>query len=205
MPTPTNASDGRLPVVRLRLATPEDGPGCLAVYAPYVRDTAISFELEPPDAGEMAGRIASTIERTPWIVADLDGVIRGYSYAGRWRERPAYGWTAESAVYVDGAFRGLGLGRATMAALIAILRLQGFHSVVAGITPPNPASAALHRSLGFTRVGLFEAVGWKSGTWHGVEWFGLELGERIEPAPIRPLAELRDGPDIRAILAGERA
>lgn len=198
----TDASDRRAVPIRLRLATPGDGPGCAAIYAPYVRETSISFELEPPDGAEMSARIARTIERTPWIVAELDGVIRGYGYAGTWRERPAYGWTAESAVYVEDGHRGLGIGRSTMGALIAILRAQGFHSVVAGITSPNPASVALHLALGFMRVGNFEAVGWKHGSWHGVEWFGMELAGRTPPGSIRPLPEVREAPEIRAILEG---
>ena len=204
MPNQIDEGTRRAAPLRLRLATPDDGPACLAVYAPYVRDTAITFELEPPDPAEMSARIAKTIERTPWIVAEVDGVVRGYSYAGSWRERPAYSWTAESTVYVDGNHRGLGIGRATMVALLDMLRFQGFHSIVAGITPPNPGSVALHLSLGFERVGTFEAVGWKHGSWHGAEWFRAEIAERTEPASIRPLPEIRDSAEVRAILGAAR-
>lgn len=200
MPPAPDAPDRPATPLRLRLATPADGAACAAVYGPYVRETAISFELEPPDAVEMSARIARTTERMPWVVAEIDGVIRGYAYAGRWRERAAYGWTGESAVYVDGEHRGLGIGRSSMRALLAILRAQGFHSVVAGVTAPNPASVALHVSLGFTRVGNFEAVGWKHGGWHGVEWFGLELAERAAPNPIRPLPVMLDAPEVLAAL-----
>ena len=198
-PSPADAH-GSSPF-RLRLATPGDGATIAALYDPYVRDTAISFELEPPDAAAMAARIERTQERTPWVVAELDGVVRGYSYAGRWRERPAYDWTAESAVYVDRGFAGRGLGRATMAGLLGILRVQGFHGVVAGITPPNPASVALHLALGFERVGLFDEVGWKLDAWHGVEWFRRVLSTDHAPAPIRPLPLIRESPEVRAALA----
>ena len=93
-------------------------------------------------------------------------------------------------MYVDRDFAGRGIGRAAMTALLEVLRLQGFHLVVAGITQPNPASTALHRALGFERIGEFGAIGWKDGRWHGVEWYGLELGPRDRPpAPIRPLAD----------------
>jgi L-amino acid N-acyltransferase YncA len=189
----------------LRLATPADGAEVAAVYAPYVLDTAISFELRPPDGEEMAGRIARTLERTPWVVAEVEGVVRAYAYAGRFRERQAYDWTAESTVYVDRAWQGAGLGRAAMRAVLAILRLQGFRLVVAGITPPNPASLALHRSLGFLPVGGFDGVGWKDGAWRGVDFLALELGERrdgVAPAPIRPLPELLRTPGLAAALAG---
>lgn len=193
------------PAPVLRLATPADGAAIAAIYAPYVTGTATSFELTPPDGAEMAGRIARTIEQTPWVVAEVDEVVHAYAYAGRFRERPAYDWSAESAVYVDDAARGAGLGRAAMTAVLSILRLQGFHVVVAGVTPPNPASVALHRSLGFERVGQFEEVGWKLGAWQGVEFFQLELAPREAgraPEPIRPLPTLVGTPELAGALGG---
>jgi L-amino acid N-acyltransferase YncA len=192
-----------LPPLLARLATPADGAACAAIYAPYVMDTAVSFERVPPDASDMAARIARTQERTPWVVVEVDGAVRGYAYGTRHRDRAAYDWTVETTVYVDRAFHGRGVGRAAMTALLAVLRLQGFHLAVAGITPPNPGSVALHRALGFERVGLFEAMGWKHGAWHGVEWFGLELGDRpSEPAPVRPLPDLAPNELGRALRGG---
>ena len=167
-----------------------DGAACAAIYGPFVEGTSISFELTPPTADDMAARIAKTTERTPWLVAEVDGVVRGYAYGTRHRDRAAYDWTVESAVYVDGGFAGQGIGRASMTALLEVLRIQGFHLVVAGITQPNPASTALHRALGFERIGQFDAIGWKQDRWHGVEWYGLELGARDQPpVPVRPLAD----------------
>ena len=168
----------------VRLATPDDGPACAAIYAPYVTDTSISFELVPPDGAEMGARIARTIERTPWVVVEVDGVVRAYAYGTRHRERPAYDWTVETTVYVDRAFTRRGLGRIAMRAVLAILRVQGAHLAVAGITLPNPGSVGLHQALGFERIGGFEAIGWKYGRWHGVDWFALELGPR-EPSRAR--------------------
>ena len=135
-------------------------------------------------------------------MVEVDGVVRGYAYATRFRERPAYDWTAETTVYVDGAFAGRGLGRTAMRALLAILRLQGFHVATAGVTPPNPGSVALHRALGFAPVGLFREVGWKSGTWHGVEFFTLELSSAEPwPAPIRPLPEIAGTGEVARALS----
>jgi L-amino acid N-acyltransferase YncA len=187
--------------VTLRLATPDDGGACAAVYAPYVEGTSISFEHVPPDDAEMGARIERATVRTPWVLAEVDGTVRAYAYATRHRDRPAYDWTAETAVYVDRNHAGRGLGRATMTAVLEILRLQGAHLAVAGITPPNPASVALHRSLGFTRVGVFEAIGYKFGAWHGVEWFELELGDRVrDPAPLVPLPEIAGSEEVARIL-----
>jgi phosphinothricin acetyltransferase len=141
----------------------------------------------------MAARIARTVERTPWLVAELDGVVRGYAYASRHRDRPAYDWTAETTVYVDEAYLGRGLGRALMSELLELLRRQGFHLAVAGITLPNPGSVRLHAALGFRRVGEFEAIGWKHGGWHGVGWYALELGPRSDsPPPVVPIGALSD-------------
>jgi L-amino acid N-acyltransferase YncA len=192
--------------MRVRLATPDDGPACAAIYAPYVTGTAVSFELAPPDGAEIADRIERTVARTPWVVVELDGVVRAYAYAGRFRDRPAYDWAAETTVYVDPAFQGRGLGRTAMRAVLAILRLQGFHTAIAGITPPNPASVGLHRRLGFERIGLFEAVGWKNGAWHGVEFLGLELSPpEPPPEPIRPLPELAGSEELERALADATA
>ncbi len=197
------ASDGTM---RVRLATTADGDACARIYAPYVARTSISFELVPPSGREMADRIGRTLERSPWVVVELDGDVRAYAYGTRHRERPAYDWTIETAVYVDEAFQGRGLGRAAMRALVAVLRLQGFHLVVAGVTAPNAGSVALHRSLGFERIGEFEAIGWKFNAWHGVEWFALELSPRDPiPDPVTPLPELIDTPELAAALAGHGA
>jgi L-amino acid N-acyltransferase YncA len=193
-------------MTRVRLATPGDGAACAAIYAPYVAETAISFELVPPTADEMAARIARVTAHWPWLVVEVDGVVRGYAYATRHRERPAYDWTTETTVYVDRAFHGRGLGRTAMRALIAVLRLQGFHLVVAGITAPNPGSFGLHRALGFGRIGEFEAIGWKSDAWHGVEFWGLELSPRDPvPDPVTPIGDLVGTPELAAALEGHGA
>jgi L-amino acid N-acyltransferase YncA len=190
----------------LRLATPADGDAVAAVYAPYVAETAISFELVPPTGADMAGRIAKVLEHGPYVVAELDGAVRAYAYAGRFRDRAAYDWTAETTVYVDRSLHRSGLGRATMEAVLRVLRLQGYHRVVAGVTPPNAASVGLHLALGFERVGLFEEVGWKNGRWWGVEFFELQLApaaDGVDPAPIRPLPELLGTPELAKAITGE--
>ena len=197
------SQDDATAVTRVRLATPGDGAACAAIYAPYVAETAISFELVPPTDAEMAARIERVTAHWPWLVVEVDGVVRGYAYATRHRERPAYDWTTETTVYVDQAFHGRGLGRAAMRALVGVLRLQGFHLVVAGITAPNPGSFALHRSLGFARIGEFEAIGWKSDAWHGVEFWGLELSPRDPvPDPVTPIGELAGTPELATALEG---
>lgn len=156
---------------RLRVARPADGADASAVYAPVVADTAISFEIEPPDAGAMAHRIETTLARLPWLVAeDAEGLL-GYAYASRHRERAAYAWSVDVSVYVGERARRRGAGRRLYAALLGILERQGFHRAYAGITLPNAASVGLHESLGFHFLGRYAEVGWKQGAWHDVGWW----------------------------------
>jgi len=190
----------------LRLAAPADADAIAAIYAPYVNETAISFELVPPTVEVMAERIANVLERGPYIVAEVGGVVRAYAYAGRFRDRAAYDWTCESTVYVDRSLHRSGLGRATMEAVIRVVRLQGFRLVVAGVTPPNPGSEGLHLALGFERVGTFESVGWKAGRWHGVEFFELPLYPALDgadPSPVRLLPDLLGTDELARALQGD--
>lgn len=153
----------------------------------------------------MAGRIARVLERTPWLVAELEGTVRGYAYGSRHRDRAAYDWTVETTVYVDEAYGRRGIGRACMTALLEVLRLQRFHLAVAGVTMPNDGSVGLHRALGFEWIGEYPAIGFKLGEWHPVGWFGLELGPRPrEPKPVVPVGDLAGTPELAAALRVDR-
>lgn len=176
----------------IRLAHPSDGREVAEIYAPVVAGTAISFEAEIPDAGEMARRIDGTLPRLPWLVCVRDGRIDGYVYASPHRERAAYRWCVDVSVYVrDGCRRG-GIGRALYTSLFALLRAQGFYAAHAGVTLPNAASVGLHEGLGFQPIGVYPAVGYKLGAWHDVGWWQLPLRDRAgEPTPVLTLAELR--------------
>ena len=182
----------------IRLATPSDAPPVAAIYAPAVTDHATSFELEPPDAAEMARRIEKTLARTPWLVCEHDGRVLGYAYAGPHRERAAYRWSVEVSAYVHPDAWRRGVGRALYASLFAVLERQGFRNAVAGATLPNDASVGLHRAVGFTPVGVFRAVGFKFGAWHDVGWFERPLLPRVSeppepmPLPAMDAAEIRD-------------
>ena len=133
----------------VRDATAADAEACRAIYAPYVRDTVISFESEPPTVADMAARIARAAETHAWLVLEDDGEVVGYAYGGPFATRAAYRWACEVSVYVDMGRRRTGAGRALYEALLARLTERGFHMAVAGMTLPNDASVALHCAMGF--------------------------------------------------------
>lgn len=159
----------------VRDATTTDAAACAALYAPYVTDTTISFEEEPPDAAEMARRIAASQEAHAWLVAERDHRLVGYAYAGTFRGRAAYRHTCEVSVYVDVDAHGVGIGRTLYTALLERMREAGMRRAVGAATMPNDASERLHRTLGFEVVGTFREVGFKRGLWCDVTWFQKAL------------------------------
>jgi len=165
------------------MASGIDAPAIAAIYAPIVRDTCISFELEPPSVEEMRLRIESTLARLPWLVAeDLHGAVSGYAYASRHRERPAYQWSVDTSAYVRHDVRHTGVGKALYGALLEKLAAQGYFQAFAGIALPNAASVALHESVGFQHLGTYRDVGFKNGTWHDVGWWQRRLRPASLPA-----------------------
>jgi phosphinothricin acetyltransferase len=187
---------------RIRPATADDAAALLAIYAPVVRETAITFELEPPSVGEIAERVRTIRGRWPWLVLEEAGVVAGYAYASTWRARAAYQWAVESTVYVRANARHRGVGRAVYRALLACLRLQGVRLAIGGITLPNPASVRLHEALGFQCVGVHPACGYKHAAWHDVGFWQLELGARdLDPAAPRAAVEIEGSPAWAAAMA----
>lgn len=174
--------------MRIRTADPDrDAAACVAIYAPYVESGATSFEEEPPSPAEFAGRIATTLETYPWLIAEREGDAVGYAYACPHRSRPSYRWAVEVSVYVAEGQRRTGCGRALYAELAEQLRGQGFQVACAGITLPNDASVALHESVGFVPVGVYKRIGWKDGAWRDVGWWQLDLrtpGAEPPPEPV---------------------
>lgn len=188
--------------LRPRVATTADAAAVADVYRPYVAETAITFEETPPDADEVAGRIERTLATHPWLVAERDGRVVGYAYAGPLRDRPAYRWSTELSVYVDRGRHGEGVGSALYRGLLATLERQGYASAYAVLTLPNPGSVGFHEAFGFEQVARFPGVGFKHGSWHDVAWYERGLGERRDdPAEPAPFADCRDAPWLEETLS----
>lgn len=187
---------------RLRPARSADADACAAIYAPIVRDTPISFEVEPPTPEQMRRRIEASNAAHPWLVCVSDEALLGYAYASPHRARAAYRWSVDVSVYGHPDHRRRGVGSALYRALLAILELQGFHRAYGGITLPNAASVALHEGCGFTPVGVYRRVGYKCGAWQDVGWWERPLAAPSEPPrEPRAFAELAGSPEVAAVLA----
>lgn len=170
----------------VRDATPDDMPAVQAIYAHHVRHGLASFEVEPPSLDEMLARRAAVLGQTlPYLVAELDGNIVGYSYATAYRPRPAYRHTIENSVYVADGLAGRGIGRALLTALIARCEVGPWRQMIAVIgNSGNEGSIALHRSLGFEHIGTLKAVGFKFGRWVDSVLMQRPLGMGSSTTPV---------------------
>lgn len=179
--------------MNIRSVTPGDAEAIAAIYAPIVRDTTISFELEPPDTEEMRTRIEKTLQVLPWLVSqDAAGAVSGYVYASKHRERAAYQWSVDVTAYVRDDCRGQGVAKRLYLRLFEELVRLGYYQAFAGIALPNDASIALHESVGFEALGVYKKVGFKLGAWRDVGWWQRELqapGHGDPAAPRTPAAQ----------------
>jgi L-amino acid N-acyltransferase YncA len=171
--------------LHVRPATAADTPAISAIYAVEVRELVNTYEYEVPDNAEMTRRMDDLTARGfPYLVAELDGVVAGYAYAGTYRTREAFNWTVENSVYVAGWAQGRGIGRTLLAALIDACTVRGYRQMVAVIgEPTNTASIKLHERFGFEHVGVFKGLGRKHGRWLDTVQMQRALGPGTTTAP----------------------
>ena len=192
--------------IKLRLATPQDADALLEIYAPYVKQTAISFEYDAPGAAEFAGRIEQTLQRYPYLLAYVSDEAacaddeRNENF--KISASAAYDWSAESSVYVSQNARAFGIGRLLYEALQRALKAQNIVDMNACIACGddeylNDASVRFHERMGFRFVGKFERCAYKFGRWYDMAWMQKQIGEHLQNQPaMRPFARFRD--EIRA-------
>lgn len=172
----------------IRFARPADAKAIHAIYAHYARETAVTFADEAPSAAHYAAQIAD--RRYPFLVAEEDGQVAGFVYAGEFRTKAAFRWDVELTLYLAPGQTGRGLGSALMSACLTLLAAQGYVNAYSCVTLPNPASIALHRRFGFAELGVFPRTGYKLGRWHDVIWLTKPLAAPDGPPPEpRPLTD----------------
>jgi phosphinothricin acetyltransferase len=172
----------------IRPSSESDLDAIMAIYAHAVMHGTASFELEAPDVAEMTRRRAAILEGGyPYLVAEKDGTILGYAYAGAYRTRPAYRSTVEDSIYVAPSAQGQGVGRLLLTALIEECGARDFRLMVAVIgDEDSKGSIALHRSLGFEPVGILKGIGYKHGRWLSTVLMQRPLGRGMSEPPTRP-------------------
>ena len=183
----------------VRIARPEDAEKLLEIYAPYVENTAISFEYDVPSVEEFRSRIEHTLSQYPYLVAEREGEILGYAYASAFKSRAAYAWAVETSIYVRGDAKHLGLGKLLYTALEEALKLQNITNVNACIAyPAEPDefltrnSEQFHAHLGYRLVGEFTGCAYKFGRWYDMVWMEKHIGEHTaNQAPVRSFDEIR--------------
>lgn len=177
----------------IRLATRDDIPAILAISNWAAVNTSANFAIEPELLESWRKSYDETHRMFPWLVAmDDTNAALGFAKASPHRGRCAYAWTAEVSVYIHPHQHGKGIGTALYEQLMPILRGQGYVTLIAGITTPNPASEKLHAAFGFTRIGAFERVGWKFNQWHDVSyWQAMLSSDSAPPLKIKPVADVR--------------
>lgn len=183
----------------IRMATEADAEDILKIYAPYVTNTAITFEYDVPSAMEFSRRIRDTLQMYPYIVMLEKNRIIGYAYASAFKQRAAYKWSVETTVYLKQDYRGNGLGKKLYLALEDILRHQNIINLNACIAYTSSEDAhldntsmAFHEHLGYTKVAHFTKCGYKFGTWYDMIWMEKMLGEHPDdPDPVIPIMEFQ--------------
>ncbi len=183
---------------RIRMATELDAEEILKIYAPYVTDTAITFEYDIPSVAEFSRRIRNTLQMYPYIVALEENRIVGYAYASAFKERAAYNWAVETTVYLKQDCRGKGLGKKLYLALENILQRQNIINLNACIAyAPDEdihldnTSTAFHEHLGYSKAAHFTKCGYKFGTWYDMIWMEKMLGRHPDtPDPVIPISNI---------------
>lgn len=170
--------------IHIRVASVDDAEALLAIYAPYVVKTAITFEYEVPSLDEFRGRICHTLQKYPYLVAEENGKILGYAYVGPFHDRAAYDWAVETSIYVDENLRRSGVGGKLNRALEAVCKAMGILNMEACIGVPEAEDEHLtrnseeyHTHIGYRLVGEFYKCGYKFGRWYNMVWMEKLIGE----------------------------
>jgi L-amino acid N-acyltransferase YncA len=186
----------------IRIACDKDAAAIHAIYAPAITDGVATFETGLPGVATMGERIRARLQHYPWLVWEEDGEVLAYAYAGRFRERAAYDWIAETSIYVRADAHRRGIARRLYGTLLDVMRLQGMTQAVGVITLPGTISVAMHEAMGFSAAGVWRQCGYKLGQWWDVGVWQMQLqAPAAMPSPIIPFPQLTDSPKLHDLLA----
>ena len=186
----------------IRIARPGDAAAVHAIYAPHVEAGAATFETALPGEAAMRGRIAARLAQYPWLVWEEDGALLAYAYAGRFRERAAYDWIAETSIYVRADAHRRGIARRLYGVLLDTMWLQGINQAVGVITLPGTVSVAMHEAMGFSAAGVWRQCGYKLGQWWDVGVWQKELQPVASPPqPVMPFPAMVESTALQRLLA----
>lgn len=165
----------------IRIARDEDAAAIHAIYAPSITSGVATFETELPGVDAMRERLRVRLQHYPWLVWEDAGEVLAYAYAGRFRERAAYDWIAETSIYVRHDAQRRGIARKLYGALLDVMRLQGITQAVGVITLPGTVSVTMHEAMGFTPAGVWRQCGYKLDKWWDVGVWQKELQAATNP------------------------
>lgn len=184
--------------IHIRMAQSEDAPALLDIFTPYVLQTAVAFNYEPPTLEEFSATMADRLRRYPYLVAQRDGELLGYAYASPFKARAAYDWAVETSIYVRQGQTGTGCGRRLYEALEHILKAQHILSMYACIAYTDRPddhltsnSPDFHAHMGYELTAKFPKCGYKFGKWYDMIWMHKEIGSHTDaPLPVIPVTEV---------------
>lgn len=190
----------------IRIARDEDAAAIHAIYAPSVTDGVATFETELPGVAAMRERIRARLQHYPWLVWEEGDDVLAYAYAGRFRERAAYDWIAETSIYVRADAHRRGIARRLYGALLDTMQLQGMTQAMGVITLPGTVSVAMHEAMGFSAAGVWRQCGYKLGQWWDVGVWQKELQSAVSsPRPVTPFPEMAESAALRRLLGDSTA
>ncbi|MFD1472068.1 GNAT family N-acetyltransferase [Companilactobacillus mishanensis] len=179
-------------MVRIRPVNIADAKAALAIYAPYVTNTSVTFEYEVPTEAEFENRISEISKVYPYLIAeDDDGTILGYAYAHRYRPREAYDWAVEISIYVDKNTRGAGIGKMLYTTMEEELAKQNVVNIVSYVTGENKNSVAFHEKMGYQEVGILKKMGYKFDKWYDVYVMQKRISDTDHPGKFIPISEIK--------------
>lgn len=175
----------------IRFASTSDAEQILAIYAPYIISTSVTFEADVPKLDEFKRQISTISSSMPYLVCEIDGKIAGFAYASENKSLSAYAWNAQMNVYIGNDYQRCNVASALYLAVISLLKAQGYKTVIALVTSDDGVSEAFHNSFGFEKIGTLTDIGFKLGKWHSMSIFSKQLTDSKDiPTPTKRVTEL---------------